>query len=87
LIHRDLALHMEDSYVKNEVGLEQMIVRFRLALGLLASKSCHGQSKSRREAKLEIVADKPPQTPRPEPVRPSPMGTEGRTASGEDKKS
>ena len=36
MIHRDLALHMEDSYVKNEIGLEKMIVRFGLALGLLA---------------------------------------------------
>ena len=36
MIHRDLALHMEDSYVKNEVGLERMIIRFGLALGLLA---------------------------------------------------
>jgi hypothetical protein len=36
MIHRDLALHMEDSYVANEVGLDQMIVFFRVALGLLA---------------------------------------------------
>jgi hypothetical protein len=36
MIHRDLALHMEDSYVKNEVGLDQMIIFFRVALGLLA---------------------------------------------------
>lgn len=36
MIHRDLALHMEDSYVRNEHGLEKMNARFRLALGLLA---------------------------------------------------
>lgn len=36
MIHRDLALHMEDSYVRNELGLDTMLLRFRLALGLLA---------------------------------------------------
>jgi hypothetical protein len=36
MIHRDLALHMEDSYVENELGLDKMITRFRLALVLLA---------------------------------------------------
>ena len=36
MIHRDLALHMEDSYISNEVGLDKLIVRFRLALGFLA---------------------------------------------------
>lgn len=35
-IHRDLALHMEDSYVSNEIGLERLVLRFRLALALLA---------------------------------------------------
>ena len=36
MIHRDLALHMEDSYISNEIGLDNLIVRFRLALGFLA---------------------------------------------------
>jgi hypothetical protein len=36
MIHRDLALHMEDSYVTNELGLERLTLWFRLALGLLA---------------------------------------------------
>ena len=36
MIHRDLALHMEDSYVRNELGLDAMIVRFRFALVFLA---------------------------------------------------
>ena len=35
MIHRDLALHMEDSYVNNELGLEKLIVMFRIALSLL----------------------------------------------------
>lgn len=36
MIHRDLALHMEDSYIRNEVGLEKLVLWFRFALGLLA---------------------------------------------------
>ena len=36
MIQRDLALHMEDSYVRNEVGLDAMLLRFRIALGLLS---------------------------------------------------
>jgi hypothetical protein len=36
MIHRDLALHMEDSYVRNEVGLDKLILWFRLGLALLA---------------------------------------------------
>jgi len=36
MIHRDLALHMEDSYVNNEVGFDKLVIRFQLALGLLA---------------------------------------------------
>jgi hypothetical protein len=36
MIHRDLALHMEDSYVRNEQGLDQMLKVFQWALVLLA---------------------------------------------------
>lgn len=38
MIHRDLALNMEDSYISNEIGLEKLIIRFRLALGFLATE-------------------------------------------------
>jgi hypothetical protein len=34
-IHRDLALHMQDSYDMNEARLERLIVYFRLAVVLL----------------------------------------------------
>ena len=34
-IRRDLALHMENSYVENRAGLERLIIYFRLASGLL----------------------------------------------------
>lgn len=34
-IHRDLALHMDDSYGDNRTGLERLIVYFRVASALL----------------------------------------------------
>lgn len=34
-IHRDLALHMQDSYVENREGLERLVTYFRIASGLL----------------------------------------------------
>ncbi len=35
-VHRDLSLHMHNSYVENRKGLEQWVVCFQLAAGLLA---------------------------------------------------
>jgi hypothetical protein len=37
-IHRDLALHMQDSYDMNEARLERLIVYFRLAVVLLTAE-------------------------------------------------
>lgn len=37
-IHRDLALHMEDSYFENEVGLKRLIWSFRIASVLLSAE-------------------------------------------------
>lgn len=37
-IHRDLALHMQDSYDRNEARLERLIVYFRLAVVLLTAE-------------------------------------------------
>lgn len=37
-IHRDLALHMQASYLANQAGLERLIVYFRLASGLLTAE-------------------------------------------------
>lgn len=37
-IHRDLALHMEDSYFENERGLNVLIWAFRLGCGLLSAE-------------------------------------------------
>jgi hypothetical protein len=34
-IHRDVALHMQDSYGNNQAGLERLIVYFRVAVALL----------------------------------------------------
>lgn len=35
-LHRDLSLHMHDSYTENRDGLEQLAVFFQIASGLLA---------------------------------------------------
>jgi hypothetical protein len=35
-VHRDLSLHMHNSYVENRRGLEQLAVFFQTAIGLLA---------------------------------------------------
>ncbi len=37
-IHRDLALHMEDSYFENEGGLKRLIWSFRIASVLLSAE-------------------------------------------------
>ena len=37
-IHRDLALHMEDSYFENEIGLNRLIWLFRFASVLLSAE-------------------------------------------------
>lgn len=37
-IHRDLALHMQASYLANQGGLERLIVYFRVASGLLTAE-------------------------------------------------
>lgn len=34
-IHRDLSLHMHDSYAENQIGQKQLAFRFRLAASLL----------------------------------------------------
>lgn len=37
-IHRDLALHMEASFVQNRAGLEKLVVYFRIACALLTAE-------------------------------------------------
>lgn len=37
-LHRDLSLHMHNSYVENRKGLEQLAAFFQVAIGLLATE-------------------------------------------------
>lgn len=78
-IHRDVALHMENSYDENTQRLQRLIWRFVGRAWYSHVKSSDGSSTSQLGARLRDVASPQPASS-PKPERPSPMKPEGRDA-------
>jgi hypothetical protein len=77
LLHRELSLHMDDSYLESWEGFGQLAALFQLASGLLVIEvTLWGHRHRIDRLDWSFMAKTPLSTasrPRPEPERPSPM--------------